>query len=171
MSKLIEILVQIINSQMKNIKLMNLIKTFLRSIQNTRNYLKKSVGNDVYNLTKDDILQITDTSTIKYPNFGGYIFQNWFMKHNDKKSARKMKKKYHQHKQTVRQVIREQQAYLRSVIVLCIVRQVLRIMDQKYTAVLNEQILYKSVISQPVALDFEQEVAKHRDPLEFNFIS
>ena len=168
MSQLIEILVQIINSQMKNIKLMNLIKTFLRSNQNIRNYLKPSVGNDVYNVTKDDELQITDTSIISYPNFGGYILQNWFMKRNDKKSAGKMKKNYDQQKQTVQQVIREQQAYLRSAIVPCILRQVLTIMNQFYTAVLNEQTLYKGVISHSVAMDFEQEVVNQWVPLEFN---
>ena len=45
----------------------------LRFNQTLQNYLKVSVGNDTYNLTKHDKIQITDTIIIKYPNTGGYL--------------------------------------------------------------------------------------------------
>ena len=43
-----------------------------------------SVGNNVYNLSKHDRIQIIDTTFIKYPNIGGYIIQRWNLKYNDK---------------------------------------------------------------------------------------
>ena len=49
-----------------------------------------SVGKDVYNLTKYDKLQNTDTSIYKYPNTGGYFLQNWVVKCNDKNNNGKI---------------------------------------------------------------------------------
>ena len=49
--------------------------TFLRFNQTLENYLKVSVGNNIYNLTKYDKIKITDAKIIKYPNSGGYLFQ------------------------------------------------------------------------------------------------
>ena len=46
-------------------------------------HLKVSVGNDTYNLTKYNKIQITDTTIIQFPNVGGYLLHNWFMKYND----------------------------------------------------------------------------------------
>ena len=54
--------------------------TLLRFNQTLENYLKVSVGNDTYNLTKYDKIPITDTTIIKYPNIGGYLLQNWDIK-------------------------------------------------------------------------------------------
>ena len=45
--------------------------TIVRFNQTLQNYLKASVGNNTYNLTKYDKIQITDTTIIKYPNSGG----------------------------------------------------------------------------------------------------
>ena len=45
--------------------------------QTLQNYLKVSVGNDTYNLTKYDRVQIVDTTEIKYPNEGKYLLQKW----------------------------------------------------------------------------------------------
>ena len=50
--------------------------TIVRFNQTLQKYLKVSVGNDKYNLTKYDKIQITDTKIIKYPNTGGYLLQN-----------------------------------------------------------------------------------------------
>ena len=58
--------------------------TIVRFNQTLENYLKVSVGNDTYNLTKYDRVQITDTTIIKYPNTGGYLLQNWVNRCNDK---------------------------------------------------------------------------------------
>ena len=44
---------------------------FLRFNQTLQNYLRLSVVNDVYNLSKYDKIQITDTTMIKYPNTRG----------------------------------------------------------------------------------------------------
>ena len=62
----------------------------LRFNQILENYLKVSVGNDTFNLTKYDRIQITDTTIIKYSNTGGYLLQNWIKKCNDKKNNGKI---------------------------------------------------------------------------------
>ena len=64
--------------------------TVLRFNQTLQNYLKVSVGNDTYNLTKYDKIQITDTTIIKYPNTGGYHQQNWIIRCNDKNNNGKI---------------------------------------------------------------------------------
>ena len=58
--------------------------TLLRFNQTLQNYLELSVGNDTYNLTRYDRIQITDTTKIKYPSKGGYLLQNGIIKCNDK---------------------------------------------------------------------------------------
>ena len=57
----------------------------LRFNQTLENFLKVSVGCDVYNLTKKDNIQNTDITRIKYPNGGGHLLQKWNIKSNDKK--------------------------------------------------------------------------------------
>ena len=64
--------------------------TILRFNQTLQNYLKVYVGNDVYNLTKYDKIQITDTTIIKYPNTEGYLLQNWVIKCNEKNNNGKI---------------------------------------------------------------------------------
>ena len=49
----------------------------LRIDQTLQNYLKVFVGGDVYNLTKNDRIQIVDTTEIKFPNRGSDFLQNW----------------------------------------------------------------------------------------------
>ena len=49
--------------------------TVLRFNQTLQNYLKVSVGNDTYNLTKYDKTQITDTTEMRYPNIGSDLLQ------------------------------------------------------------------------------------------------
>ena len=49
--------------------------TIVRFNQTLTNYLKVSVGNDTYNLTKYDKIQITDTTDIKFLNIGGDLLQ------------------------------------------------------------------------------------------------
>ena len=48
-------------------------KTIVRFSQTLQNYLKVSVGNDIYNLTKYDKIQLTDITTMKSGNTGGYL--------------------------------------------------------------------------------------------------
>ena len=74
MSLLIEILVQIKKSQKKYVADSVAEGTPVRCNQTLQNYLKVSVGNTTYNLTKYDKIQVTDTSFIKYPNTRGYLF-------------------------------------------------------------------------------------------------
>ena len=47
--------------------------TFLRFNQTLENYLKVSVGNDIYNLTKYKKIQLIDTTIIKAGNNGGFL--------------------------------------------------------------------------------------------------
>ena len=65
----------------------NTILTFDQTLQI---YLKISVGNDTYNLTKYNKLQLTDTTIIKSSNNGGYLLQNWNIKCNDKNNNGKV---------------------------------------------------------------------------------
>ena len=58
--------------------------TIVRFNQTLENYLKVSVRNDAYNRTKYDKTQITETTTIEYPNSGGYLPQQWNIKCFDK---------------------------------------------------------------------------------------
>ena len=64
--------------------------TIVRFIQTLQNYLKVFVGNDTYNLTKYNKIQITDITEIKYPNSGGYLLQNWVITANDKNNNGKI---------------------------------------------------------------------------------
>ena len=63
---------------------------WLRFNQTPENYLKVSVGNDTYNLTKYDKLLITDTTIINFPNTGGYLLQKWVINCNDKNNNGKI---------------------------------------------------------------------------------
>ena len=64
--------------------------TVLRFNQTLQNYLKVSVGNDTYNLTKDDKIQITDTTEMRYPNIGSDLLQKWNIKCNNKNNISKV---------------------------------------------------------------------------------
>ena len=93
--------------------------TIVRFNQTLRNYLKVSVGNDTYNLTKYDKLRITDTTILKPPNNGGYLSQNWVINCNDKNGNVNYQISSNQQKQAAQHVIVEQIACHRLVILLC----------------------------------------------------
>ena len=61
----------------------------LRLYQILQNYLKVSVRNDTYNLTKNEKIKLTGRPIIEYPNSGGYLLEQWNIKCNDKKIAGK----------------------------------------------------------------------------------
>ena len=58
--------------------------TVLRFNETLEKYLKVSVGNDTYNLTKYDEVQITDTTEIKFSNIRSDLLQKWNIKCNNK---------------------------------------------------------------------------------------
>ena len=58
--------------------------TLVRFNQTLQNYLKVSVGNDTYNLTKYDKIQTTDTTEMRYPNIGSDLLQKFKIKCNNK---------------------------------------------------------------------------------------
>ena len=58
--------------------------TIVRFNQTLSNYLKVSVGNDTYNLTIYNKIQLTDTTIIKNCNSGGYLLPSWRIFCNDK---------------------------------------------------------------------------------------
>ena len=64
--------------------------TIVRFIQSLQNFLKVTVGVDVYNLTKYDRIQNTDITIIKYPNRGGYLLQDLKLECNDKNNIGKI---------------------------------------------------------------------------------
>ena len=63
--------------------------TALRFNQTLQNYLKKSVGNYTYNLTKYDKIQLTDTTEMRHPNIGSELLQKWNIKCNNKNNIPK----------------------------------------------------------------------------------
>ena len=58
--------------------------TLVRFHQTLQNYLKVSVGNDTYNLTKYNKISITDITEIKFPNSGIALLQRWKIYCNNK---------------------------------------------------------------------------------------
>ena len=92
----------------------------LRFNQTLEILLKVSVGNDTYNLNKNDKIKITDTTIKRTPNTGGYLLRNWVVRCNDKKIVMKNQISLNQRKQMVQQVTPEQQVYLQLVLVSCI---------------------------------------------------
>ena len=64
--------------------------TLLRFNQTLTNYLKVSVGNDTYNLTKYDKIQLTDVTEIRYPNIGITLLPKWKIKNLNKLNGAKL---------------------------------------------------------------------------------
>ena len=64
--------------------------TKFRFNQTVENYLKVSIGNDTYNLTKYNKIQLTDTTNLKAGNTGGYLLPYWKIVCNDKNSSGKI---------------------------------------------------------------------------------
>ena len=64
--------------------------TVLRFNQTLQNYLKVSVGNDTYNLTKYDEIQIKDTTEMRYPNICSDLLQKWNIKCNNKNNQSRL---------------------------------------------------------------------------------
>ena len=58
--------------------------TVIRFNQILEKYLKASVGNDTYNLTKYNKISITDITEIRFPNTGIAILQTWNIYCNNK---------------------------------------------------------------------------------------
>ena len=58
--------------------------TIVRFNQTLQNYLKVSVGDTIYNLTKYNKIQIIDTTEIRYPNIGNDLLQKWNIRCNNK---------------------------------------------------------------------------------------
>ena len=64
--------------------------TLVRFNPTLQNYLKVSVGNDVYNLTKYDKIQLTEITTMKAGYTGGYLLPYWKIICNDKNNNGKI---------------------------------------------------------------------------------
>ena len=58
--------------------------TIVRFNQTLQNYLKVTVGNDTYNLTKYNKIYLTDVTEIKFPNTGSQLLQKWNIYCNNK---------------------------------------------------------------------------------------
>ena len=64
--------------------------TIFRFNQTLQNYLKVSVVDDIYNLTKYNKIQLTDTTVMKAGNTGGYLLPYWKIIFNDKNNNGKI---------------------------------------------------------------------------------
>ena len=60
---------------------------FLRFNQTLQNYPKVSVGNDTFNLTKYDKIQLIHLAEIRYPNNGDRLLPKWRIKSLNKNKA------------------------------------------------------------------------------------
>ena len=65
--------------------------TVVRFNRTLENYLKVSVGNDIYNFTKYIKIQLTDITSIRSGNGGGYLLPSWRLFCNDKSNNGKKK--------------------------------------------------------------------------------
>ena len=64
--------------------------TIVRFNQTLTNYLKVTVGNDTYNLSKYNKISITDVTEMRYPNIGSDLLQKWNIKCNNKNNVSKV---------------------------------------------------------------------------------
>ena len=64
--------------------------TTVRFNQTLQNYLKVSVGNDIYNLTKYDKVRLVDLTTMRTGNWGGYLLPPWRIFCNGKNNIGKI---------------------------------------------------------------------------------
>ena len=94
--------------------------TSLRFNQTLTNYLKVSVGNDTYYLTKYNKIQLTDITVMKAGNTGGYPFHTGKYYVVIRMKVVKYQISLNQQKQILQQAIREQRVYLRSELRSCI---------------------------------------------------
>ena len=67
-------------------------KTILRFNKRLENYLKVSFGNDTFNLTKHNKIQLTDTTIIRNGKSGSYLLPSWRIFCNDKNNNGKITK-------------------------------------------------------------------------------
>ena len=64
--------------------------TILRFNQTLQNYLKVSVGNDTYNLSKYDKIQLIEVTEIRYPNIGITLLPKWKIENLNKINGAKL---------------------------------------------------------------------------------
>ena len=64
--------------------------TLIRFNQTLTNYLKVSVGNDIYHLTKYNKYSLTDITRMISPNSGLYLMQRWIIECKDRNSNGKV---------------------------------------------------------------------------------
>ena len=94
--------------------------TILRFNQTLQNYLKVSIGDDVYNLSNFVKKQITNFSILSSPNTGGILLQQWNIKCNDENNNGKITNFIKSTKQIVQLETQELRTYLLLGIVSCI---------------------------------------------------
>ena len=120
--------------------------TIVRINQTLQNYFKVSVSNGTYNLSNYDKIQITDTTIKNYPNTGANLLENWVIKRNVKNNSCKIQTFFISTKTNSPTGYSGAVSLLLLVIVLCILRQVLRIMVILFLSASNEEILNKFLI-------------------------
>ena len=64
--------------------------TIVRFNQTLTNYLKVSVGSDIYHLSKYNKIQLTNQTILKYPNSGSYFLPLWRIVCNDRNKNGKL---------------------------------------------------------------------------------
>ena len=117
---------------------------FLRFNQTLQNYLKDTVGNYTYNLTKHDKIQITHVTEIRYLNTGYLLLRKRGIKNLHKNSEAKIGNFLKSTQTSSPTSEPGQQAYHVFVQRLCISKlvQTIMVMEQ-YLSVGRELILYK----------------------------
>ena len=64
--------------------------TILRFNKTLQNYLKVSVGNDIYNLAKYDKIHLIDITEMRYPNVGITLLPKWKIRNLNKINGGKL---------------------------------------------------------------------------------
>ena len=64
--------------------------TIVRFNQTLTNYLKVSIGSDIYHLNKYNKIQLTNQTILKYPNSGSYLLPLWRIVCNDRNKNGKL---------------------------------------------------------------------------------
>ena len=84
----------------------------LRFNQALQKYLKVSVGSDIYHLTKNNKIQLTNETVLKYPNAGSYLLPLWRIVCSDRKGMENKIILSNQQGRLLQQMIVELQLFL-----------------------------------------------------------
>ena len=112
-------------------------------------------------------METISITVIEYTNTSGYLFQKWKIKCSDKSGSSKTQN-FIKSTETNSPTGNSISSNFRSVLVLCITRQGLTILERMFFVVFNERINFKLVTIHSNLSDCLLEMMKQWDGLQFN---